>query len=51
MFYVRTSKGQRCALLNSENWKLRRDRLIGYCNNGGRGCTILANYLKKVAKK
>jgi hypothetical protein len=42
-----TADGLRCVLLPPEEWRIRKTQLEKYCNNGGNGCQIYAQYLAK----
>ncbi len=44
IFLQSTRDGERCIFLPPEEWRVRKDKLIQYCNKGGRNCPILAQY-------
>jgi len=46
IFYKRTFNGKRCLLLSIEDWRRRRDRLLAYCQAGGKGCPIYSAYVR-----
>lgn len=45
-FYVDTARGRRCILLDYKEWRMRRNKLVNMCENGGSGCTILSKYFR-----
>ncbi len=49
-FFQSTSSGRRCVFLSPEEWRLRKDKLISYCSNGGGGCPLLARYMAMASR-
>ncbi|MCD6369223.1 MAG: hypothetical protein J7L38_05460 [Thermoproteales archaeon] len=46
IFYKRTAHGVRCILMSPDDWRQRKQKLLDFCNRGGRGCPIMAVYLR-----
>ncbi|RLE56641.1 MAG: hypothetical protein DRJ40_05180 [Thermoprotei archaeon] len=44
-YYCETRDGRRCIFLSPEEWRIRHEKLLNYCRNGGKGCCILARVL------
>jgi len=49
-YYRVTSHGARCVLMSIGDWRIHGRRYLPYCRNGGKGCSVLAAFERKVGK-
>lgn len=43
--YKSTYDGPRCILMPPEEWRMSKNALERYCNNGGSGCPVYSKYI------